>query len=313
MNVLFLSPTVDTAGLGIGMKRAFDAHGGEWHARAVRCADSWLRYDADIDWDRSDGAQTAEVMSVWAQADVLHIMEMPWGSGFGPRKPTVVQHLGTYYRRNPQVVSAQCQALGATEVADMHDLIRLNPSLGWLPDIQAVDELAALRERTYPGLDDRIRIAHAPTDRTIKSTDLIVAAIERVGRDYPIDFDLIEGVPNAQCLERKARCDLFVDELTLGWGLNATECWAMGIPVVSGIANPETEAMMHRDVGDTLPFVKATPETLDDVLRAMCRSAALRREWGEVGRAHLVAYHAPAAVVARTIGLYERVLGLVPA
>ena len=36
MNVLFVSPTVDTAGQGIAAKRAFDAYGGEWHARHIR-------------------------------------------------------------------------------------------------------------------------------------------------------------------------------------------------------------------------------------------------------------------------------------
>ena len=166
MNVLFLSPTVDTAGVGIGLKRAFDQYGGEWHARHVRRYDSWLRYDADIQAEPDDPT----VQRLWAEADVLVILEQPLAAAWGPRKPTIVYHLGTFFRRQIGTLHEQCQAFGALEVADMHDLIRRAPyPLPWLPDILDPVPIATIRANEWEP-SDTVRIVHAPTDRDIKRT-----------------------------------------------------------------------------------------------------------------------------------------------
>lgn len=306
MRLLLLSPTVDTAGLGIGVKRAFDAHGGEWTARHVRTADSWLRYPADIEWDRGSGAQTREVERLYAEADLVIIIERPEAaSWFAPRGGLVVWHLGTWYRRSPALLHEQCRAIGALEVVDMHDLMRFGVT-EWLPDVIDPEPLAALRAEVHRD-DGRIRIAHAPTDRALKSTDLIAAAVGRVMARHPeAEFDIIERVPNAECLERKARCDIFVDELTLGYGLNALECWAMGIPVVSGIADPATANAMRRDFGGGLPFMAATPASLEARIEELVTDRELRAAVAADGAAALAAHHTPEAVVRRITALHER-------
>lgn len=303
MKVLFLSPGPDTAGLGIGMKRAFDACGGDWTARAVRLWDSPWHYPADVQWNRDDPYQTKEVQDLFDAADVIHIMERPeaayWFRGW-QRKAIVVEHLGTFYRRDPVAVHAACVAIGARECADMHDLMRFDRRLPWLPDVQA--PLAA-REVNIP--PDVVRIAHAPTDRRLKSTDVIVSVVERLARYYPVAFDLIEGVSTAECIRRKAAADIFVDELTFGYGLNATECWAMGIPDVSGIANPTARGLMLEEFDGVLPFVEATADTLEGVLTRLICDPEERAEWGRAGFEHYRTYHSHSAVVERALRLYE--------
>ena len=314
-NALLLSPTVDTAGLGIALKRAFDAHGstyGDWHARHVRRYDSWLHYDCDIQWDMDDPAQSAFVGQLWRDADALLIIEQPLAYAWGPRKPTVVWHLGTFYRRQPETVSAQCRAIGALEVADMPDLIVRAPHLGWLPDLIDPVPLLGIRKRYRSG--QRLRIAHAPTDKTIKRTDIVEAAISRLQtRGYEFDYDRIEGVPNAECLERKAAADIFIDDMGgLGIGLNALECWSMGIPVVSAIADPRVATLMREQYGGSLPFLRAEEDTLADLVAELLDDETQRQYWAEAGSAAIARYHTPAAVVERTVALFEQV-GAVPA
>lgn len=307
-NVLFLSPTVDTAGLGIGMKRAFDAHGGEWKARHVRTAGSWLGYDRDIQWQKGNAEDDQLVRDLWEQADVVQIHEMPFIADLFPKpaRKVVVYHLGTYYRRQPAVVHAQCVKLGATECVDMHDLMRFGVT-EWLPDVIDPAPLAALRASRYePG--ERVRVMHAPTDRIIKSTAVIEEVMARLSlrKDIPaFDFEIIEKTPNAECLARKATADLFIDELTLGYGLNALECWSMGIPVVSGVADRGTEARMRADFG-ALPFVNANSDTLEEIVAEQLRDADLRRHWGLMGQSHIRRFHSPAAVVQKALEIYER-------
>lgn len=301
MNVLFVSPGPDTAGLGIGMKRAFDACGGEWHARAIRMTDSPWHYPADIQWD---GSPSDEIAALWAEADVIHIFEDPRAATWFPSKKIVVHHLGTFYRSKPEQVSAACKAVGAIECADMHDLIRINPALEWLPDV--IDSAAMLDYRRDYEPGNRIRIAHAPTDRVYKSTAVILPILERLAQKYPVDIDLIEGVTNSECIARKARCDIFVDELTLGYGLNALEVWSMGIPDVSGIANPQTRELMRRDFNRrSLPFVEATEATLEGLLEWLIEDRDRINAWGEIGRQHVRRYHSQQAVVERAIAIYE--------
>lgn len=304
-NVLFLSPTVDTAGLGIGLKRAFDQVAPGWTARHVRTANTYLDYGADIQWTRGNPEQDALVQALWSNADIVQIMERPEAAGWlRPRRRFVVYHLGTWYRRDPEGVGAQCRAIDATEMVDMHDLMRFGVR-EWLPDVIDPVPLEQLRARTYQP-SERIRIAHAPTNRAIKSTAIIEATVARLAERYPIDFDLIERVSNAECLARKASADIFIDELTLGYGLNALECWSMGVPVVSGIANPETEARMRADFGGGLPFLDATADSLEETVAALLSDRNLREDWGALGRAHVERFHAPAAVIAKAIDIYTR-------
>ena len=306
MKTLFFSQTVDTAGLGIGMKRAFDQYGGEHTARHVRCENSWLDYGVDIQWNRDDPNQSAEVLRFWEEADCVVLIERPLAASWFPPHPNIiVWHLGTWYRRSPELVHSQCQAIRAREVVDMHDLMRFGVT-DWLPDVIDPAPLSALRADLYHP-SDVVRIAHAPTDRVIKSTDVIVEVVERLAQRYPIVFDLIERVPNAECLRRKATADIFIDELTLGYGLNALECWSMGIPVVSGIADPETEARMLADF-PALPFVNATAQTLEAKVTSLIESPRERWQWGVHGAAHVKRFHTPQALVERMVRFASPVL-----
>lgn len=289
--VLIVSPGYDVAGCGINLKLAFDHTDTDWEARHVRRRTKWLAYPGDAEWDQFE--------DLYRWADVLHIMDRP--VEYRPRKPTIVHHLGTYYRRNPEAVSAECRRIGAVELASSHELAIL-PHLGFLPVTTDLDSHARLRQREYRPTS-RVRVAHAPTNREFKSTEVILEALS--GLD--VDVDVIEGVPWAECLRRKAQADIFVDELTSGYGLNAIECWAMGIPVISGLTDPRSRAAMLTEFGE-LPFVDATPATLVEIVEQLVRSPELRAEHGERGRLHAERIHSERAVVNRAIPIYEGAL-----
>lgn len=307
MKLVILNAGADTAGCGIALKRAFDNHATGWEARAISRHGTYLQYPSDIVWPKDPTLQqTHEVIELVRNADVVHVMDhqviIRAFRNYIRGKVLVVHHLGTNFRRNPVVVSEQCRRVGATQVTDSLDLM-LYPRVSWLPVTTDLDGIAVLRLAYRP--TDRIRIAHAPTNRIIKSTDLIVETIEALAKRYPIDFDLIERVSNRECLERKALADIFVDELTLGYGLNAIECWAMGIPVVSGLADPRARLKAGAMFG-SFPWEDATADTLSAVIERLIVDQSYRREVGDRGRVHAYEWHSQAAVVEQTLALYER-------
>lgn len=314
MNLVILNAGPDTAGCAIGLKRAFDRHARGWSTRAICRRVTYLDYESDILWPRdAPESLTRQVVDLVRTADVVHVMDAesalrPFRRVFG-RQAIVVQHLGTHFRRDPEGVSAVCRSYGAVEVTDSVDLL-LSPRISWLPVTTDTDGLAALRtewlsEARKRPPRPRIRIAHAPTDRAIKSTETIIAVVDALAERYPIDFDLIEGVSNRECLERKAQADIFVDQLDLGFGVNAIECWAMGIPVVSGLSDPNARQRAFQLWG-YLPWADATVETLAGTIETLVSSASERARVGEVGRAHAERWHSQRAVVDQTFAVYER-------
>jgi glycosyltransferase involved in cell wall biosynthesis len=155
---------------------------------------------------------------------------------------------------------------------------------------------------------DRILISHAPTNRQVKSTQEFLAAVKRLQDEgYPVDLDLIEHRPWKECLERKAKADIYFDQVILGYGCNAIEAWGMGIPVVAG-AQDETLDEMERRFGH-LPFYHATEETIYEALRELVEDPELRQRYGQIGNEYVRKYHDEPVVVEQLKGLYRRAMG----
>jgi hypothetical protein len=135
-------------------------------------------------------------------------------------------------------------------------------------------------------------VAHAPTDRDVKGTTYVTAAIAGLRAEgVPLRLDLVEGVPHAEALRRLRAAHVVVDQLVLGWyGGVAVEAMALGRPVLCRIdeaANP---------FGQRLPIVRAAPHDLRERLRQLVTDRAAQRRLGEEARAFVLAEHDPRAV-----------------
>lgn len=300
-SVVFINPGHDTAGAGYAFKTAFDTASQEWTARAICRNTTYLNYPTDLVWTPRDRSRI--VTSLVDAADVVHAMNsykpLKWFR-LKPHQQTVVHHLGTTFRRDPEGMSAICRSFGAIEVTDSIDL--LFDHIGWLPIPADLVALANLRESQYR-LSNTIHIAHAPTDREYKDTAAIIEAVQSLSRKYPITFDLIERVTNRECLRRKAQADIFVDQLKYGFGLNAIEAWAMGIPVVSGMTD-QTAIRRGKAMWGQLPWADATAKTLEAVIEHLIVDEQWRDRLGARGKAHAQRWHSQKAAVDMATAFY---------
>jgi hypothetical protein len=310
--VLIFARGYDTAGTGAALKLAFDQCGAEygWEARMVRRKNSWLDYPGDITWPYKDPKMGRVVLDLFQRADVIHVMQSPSiATGFPgwQRKAIVVQQLGTYFRDNPQGVSDAVQAIGGQEVVNSLELLNLAPKaelLMWTVDLAMLE---ALREEHRRPDDGRIRIYHSPTNREIKSTAAFIEATDRLGRRYPIDVEIVEGVPWMENLRRKAAADIVFDEVKLGYGLNSAEAWAMKVPALVGLIDPGARQMFLDRYGG-FPYPDTTEDTIEERLEELIVSPEARVHWGEVGYKFVNEIHAPRVVVPQAVDLYERLL-----
>ncbi len=158
--------------------------------------------------------------------------------------------------------------------------------------------------------DDRKQLvfAHAPSNRSVKGTDLIVEALaELKAEGYEFTLDLIEGVSNSEALERYRSADILIDQLYAGWyGGVAVEAMALGKPVVVYLRESDFHYLPVEMVQD-LPFFRATPTTVKETLRnlmEMPRSelvAVARRS-----REFVEKWHDPHQIATRIAADYRR-------
>jgi glycosyltransferase involved in cell wall biosynthesis len=295
--VLNLSAGPDTGGQMIRTKHAFDRYS-DWSMRCVVNSVSYMEYGTDLRWD------DRLVEKLWAAADVVHVhRQISHYLGFDEPKPMVLHHHGTLFRQQSARQLAKAAEIGAVNVVSTIDLLRYGPDLTWLPSPHDLDWLASLRK---PNRTKTVRIVHAPTNREVKSTDLIIRVVKRLAERYPIEFTLVEDRPWLECLAAKARADILIDQLNLGYGNNALEAWGMGIPVVAG-AEPDTRDRMLDMLG-SLPFYEADEVDLYPRLEALVADKALRTQYGRLGRTYVRQWHSGETVVRLLESLYERAI-----
>jgi len=155
---------------------------------------------------------------------------------------------------------------------------------------------------------ERLVFAHAPSNRAVKGTDLILAAFEELAREgYQFDVDLIEGVDNAEALRRYREADVVIDQLYAGWyGGVALEAMALGKPVVAYLRESDFSHLPVEMVDD-LPILTASPTTITDTLRAileMPRRDLVRR--ARESRAFAERWHDPMVISSRIVADYRQ-------
>jgi hypothetical protein len=321
LTALIYSAGQDLAGIGARYAAAAQRFAeGRLRIRSVHISDTYIRYPYDIKLQGNGGA----VKRLYHAADVVHLNNTIHGwerFDHGQRKPVLLHHHGTIFRTRPRRLLVQARRFGFEQAASTVDLAAIAPEvISWLPTAYNLDELAALRDQHRRPDDGLVRIAHAPTNRTIKSTEALVYAIEQLKSEgLPVDLDLIERVTWAECLRRKAAADVYFDQVILGYGCNAVEAWGMGMPVVAGVDPQRAEKIGHpipagtrdlmlKEYGGSLPFYEANERNIADALRPLVQSADLRAHWAAKGMEHVWRFHAEAPALAKLVELYLRAI-----
>ena len=207
-----------------------------------------------------------------------------------------------------QIVRMTRRAAGVYAVnPDLLDV--LPPSAAFVPyghvDVAAVEPAYTQAEH------ERLVFAHAPSHRAVKGTDAFLAALEALraeGHDF--ELDLIEGVSNAEALERYRQADVLLDQLHAGWyGGVAVETMALGKPVVAYIRDADLRHLPPEMTAE-LPLIRATSASVQDVLSGILETP--RDELVALAarsRRYVERWHDPVAIATRIAADYRRALG----
>ena len=162
-------------------------------------------------------------------------------------------------------------------------------------------DLAAI-EPAPPSGRERPVVLHAPSSRTRKGTEYVVAACERLG----VELEIVEGFDHRAAFERYRAADIVVDQLNAGWyGVFAIEAMALGKPVVTFL-HEEAVRRTEEALGVEVPIVAATKDTLADVLRPLVESPEERARVGAASRAYVERVHDADRIADRLLDLYAQ-------
>jgi hypothetical protein len=177
-------------------------------------------------------------------------------------------------------------------------------AIEWLPITVPVERYLALpTEKPTSCPSTAFRIAHCPTKRSNKGTDVFLKVCDRLQQaGLQVIPVLMEKLPQAEALERKRTCDATFDSFWLGIQTSGLEGGAMQMPVIAG--DPDVAALYREHVG-YVPYTYANDErTLALVIeRLMLDRAYYDAEAARV-HAYVREWHDYPAVAAR----YESLL-----
>jgi hypothetical protein len=185
------------------------------------------------------------------------------------------------------------------------DLLEFLPNSVLLPQPIQVRRFA--RERRRPDTDGGtdasrpIRVVHAPSNRMIKGTSHVIAAIAALqARDVAVELVLLEGMRHDDAMNACAAADIAIDQVLVGsYGQFAVEMMALGKPVICFIRDD-----LRRHYPEDLPIISAEPQTLEAAMSSLIEARAQWQAIGEAGRRYAARVHDSIAVAERALEYY---------
>lgn len=166
-----------------------------------------------------------------------------------------------------------------------------------------------IRNNNYNGLNSKVRIAHAPNHRGVKGTEFIIDVIEKLkDRGYKIELVIIEKMKNDDVKELLKTCDILVDQLNLGYAMNAIEGMSLSMPVITNLTNNNyTKVFKQYAFLDECPLVSSDYETLYSVLEDLIQNSEKRKEIGKKSRQYIEKYHSKKTAYLMFSNIYSKI------
>jgi glycosyltransferase involved in cell wall biosynthesis len=311
IRVLILSPGDDTGSVGINIKQAFDRHSRKVQVRAVRNTDNYARHPFDISgWDEYIGL----VNELYDEADIVHWMEAFDAENLirnkDPKK-TVLHHHGSRLRDGSSIYEVGRQR-EAIQICSTVDLLRYGSEIRWVGNPYNLPWLASFRNVHAAASREGMSIFHSPTQRAVKGTTELIAAVPVARTRAIVSLALSEYRPWTENLRLKGEHDTYYD-CPYGIGNNAIEAMGMGIPVIAGLvdsqwANGQVRQMMLQHWGE-LPFEEHGPgDGLVDTIVRFATNDMIRKDVSDRGLAYVNKFHDERKVVERLTGIYEELM-----
>ena len=314
MKVLMLSIN-DPAGTAIQFCKALRRHFGidaRLCTMETRYTHAW---EKDLHLPDLDQAGLDELGELFRTADILHFhMTSDEFTRFGPYLPAdhlagkvIVHHHHGHddYRKDPDKYRRKYLERGRKNIlVSTPDLLRLFPEARWQPNLVPVDEPLLRPDPSRP--ERPFRLCHSPTRKDLKNTEELLAVVDRLRAEgLGLEFDLIDDVPNAECLRRKRACHAVFDHMQGYYGVSSLEGMSQGLAVLAGLNDWCLGHVREFSGRQDLPWVLVRDGAeLERALRDLASDPARCADVGRASRAFMEACWSDRKVAGRLAEWY---------
>jgi hypothetical protein len=169
------------------------------------------------------------------------------------------------------------------------DLIKFAPGAELLPNLVPMSDAVSSK----PQKNRKITIFHAPTDRKIKGTKYIIAAVNRLKKEkLPVELVIYENRPHQEIGQYFQAADIVIDQLLMGaMSVVSLEGMRYGKPVICYIRDD-----LRKYYPKDLPVISANSDNIYEVLRALISEKTYLTKLGKKSAAYTGKYHDPAVI-----------------
>ncbi len=214
-------------------------------------------------------------------------------------KPVVLHHHGSEIRNKdyPKFASQ----LVKYRYVSTPDLLEFVPGAEWLPNPTNLKNL----KYSETNISGPLRIMHAPTNRDVKNTAAIEAAISKVKNDgLNVQFTLVENIKHSDLISQISKHDLIIDWLNpkLGiYGVFSIESMALGRTVICSLNDSLYEKF-------NLPIISINPDNLAEKITELYNNRNILLEIGKASHNFVHKHHNPIESAKIVIERYKAVL-----
>ena len=248
------------------------------------------------------------------EADVIHYKgdDLPtgtWGGITIPKKtPKIITVSGSGFRRGKSRVAFAWHPIEdyvkATDIRTAMTPDLNYPEFKGMYVPQAIDSLSQATTLTLtrcPYCKTRIpfTVTHSPSTGAKKGTDrFILPALDRLKRTgTEFVLDMIENTPHQECVERKKKASIFIDQVceTGAFGNSGLEAMQFGIPTIAGISQQSID--QSDGLWDDLPVLNcSSKKDIYKTIKMYANEPELLREISTATKQYVDKYHSYEAV-----------------
>lgn len=285
-----------------------------------------MRFSQDLEWE----VHRDTIIDLVERCDVLHLhnfIDLDY-QGFAPIELRRLWRQGKpmvrHFHSTPHAIA---RYMGCTVddvfACPIPKLVIGQYPARFYPQARLVPNVVfAAAEAVSRGVDGPLRIGYAPSvfnsarqsrwdtkgyPETVKMLRTLQRRAHRAG--VPLEIDIIEQVSHAECLRRKARCHLFVDDLVTGsYHLNTLEALVEGTATLCHIDGCVQGSLMELTGRSDFPALDVRLEDAAEVLLELARAPALVVALGQQSAAWMAEHWSPERMVGHFIAAYHEVM-----
>lgn len=190
-----------------------------------------------------------------------------------PKKPIIITVSGSFFRVG-DIGRGSGNFKDYIKQSDIRTA--LNPDLNY-PEFDARYTPFAYDVGEYTWQDKEIPvIAHSPSTRSKKGTELFLQACEELKDKHKFKVNIIEKMTHFDCLDEKSEATIFFDQIGCGsYGNSAVEAMSFGVPTICHIS--KTAHNQSNGRLDDCPIINCG-NTLESVKKAIEKALTCDRE-----------------------------------